>query len=378
MAATGAGRLNALFLNVTALFWCACPVIVIAQQAEDAVTPDDSTRAVSSTVERLADRIPLVIAHRGASGYLPEHTTESAAYAHALGADFIEQDVVQTKDGHLVVLHDITLNAVTDVEERFPDRGRKGRHYVFDLTLAEVRSLRVRERHQSAESRRFPAGSGEFQVSTLEEHIQLIQGLNRSTGTDRGLYVEIKKPAEHRSHGLDPSNAVLSLLKKYGYESRDDNVWIQCFDAREIARIRTELACQLPLVQLYGREPTEEQLQAAGKIVDAVGIPVSAVLTGVRDGGPQLSEVISRAHQASLVVHVWTHRDDRLPSGVENSRQLLEWLVLKGGASGIFTDHPDVVLKFRAAIQRSGPIRGPFHLLQGKPGPGSEKNRSDR
>ena len=370
--------MNILSRSVAAMVLCVCPGSVIAQQTEGAATEPDGTRAVSSTVETLADKIPLVIAHRGASGYLPEHTTESAAYAHALGADFIEQDVVQTRDGHLVVLHDITLNAVTNVAERFPDRAREGRHYVFDLTLEEVRSLRVRERHQSTESRRFPADSGEFQVSTLEEHIQLIQGLNKSTASDRGLYVEIKKPAEHRKQGLDPSKAVLGLLKKYGYESRDDNIWIQCFDAEEVARIRTELSCQLPLVQLYGAQPTEQQLQAAGKIVDAVGVPISAVLQGVKDGVPQLSDVIARAHQSSLVVHVWTHRDDRLPNGVENSRQLLEWLVLKGGASGIFTDHPDVVLRFREAIKVSGPIRGPFHLLQGKPRPGSETERSDR
>jgi glycerophosphoryl diester phosphodiesterase len=94
-----------------------------------------------------AETRPLVIAHRGASGYLPEHTLAAKAYAHALGADFIEQDLVLTKDDVPVVLHDIYLDTVTDVAVRFPERKRAdGRFYVIDLTLAELKQLRVTER----------------------------------------------------------------------------------------------------------------------------------------------------------------------------------------------------------------------------------------
>src|SRR5687767_9176819 len=90
---------------------------------------------------------PIVIAHRGASGYLPEHTLEAAAYAHALGADFIEQDVVLSKDDVLVVTHDIHVDTTTDVAARYPDRKRAdGRYYAIDFTWEELKALRVHER----------------------------------------------------------------------------------------------------------------------------------------------------------------------------------------------------------------------------------------
>ena len=117
-----------------------------------------------------AETRPLVIAHRGASGYLPEHTLAAKAYAHALGADFIEQDLVLTKDDVPVVLHDIYLDTVTDVAVRFPERKRAdGRFYVIDLTLAELKQLRVTERFNAKSGARvfagrFPAGQAEFRV----------------------------------------------------------------------------------------------------------------------------------------------------------------------------------------------------------------------
>ena len=167
-----------------------------------------------------AETRPIVIAHRGASGYLPEHTLAAKAYAHALGADFLEQDLVLTKDDVPVVLHDIYLDTVTDVAVRFPERKRAdGRFYVLDLTLAELKQLRVTERFNAKSGARvfagrFPAGQAEFRVSTLEEELQLIQGLNRSTGRAVGIYPEIKQPQWHRAHGHDISKIVLPLLAR--------------------------------------------------------------------------------------------------------------------------------------------------------------------
>src|SRR5262245_24187713 len=122
---------------------------------------------------------PFVIAHRGASGYLPEHTIAAKAYAHALGADYLEQDVVLSKDDVPVVLHDVYLDTVTDVAKRFPDRKRAdGRFYALDFTLAELKQLRVTERFdvrtgQPVYPKRFPAAQSSFQISTLEEELQL-------------------------------------------------------------------------------------------------------------------------------------------------------------------------------------------------------------
>ena len=152
----------------------------------------------------MPDTNTLVIAHRGACGYLPEHTLEAKAYAHALGADFIEQDVVATRDNQLIVLHDIHLEGVTNVADLYPDRHREdGRYYARDFELAEIRGLSAGERRGSdgitaAFPNRFPVGVGNFRVPTLREEIKLIQGMNRSTGREAGIYPEIKSPGWHR------------------------------------------------------------------------------------------------------------------------------------------------------------------------------------
>ena len=134
-----------------------------------------------------------IIAHRGASGYLPEHTLEAKALAYAMGADYLEQDVVATRDGQLIVLHDIHVDRVSDVAERFPDRHRSdGRYYVRDFDLPELRTLNVHERRDedgktAVFPRRFPTNSGRFSIATLGEEIEMIQGLNRSTGRAVGI-----------------------------------------------------------------------------------------------------------------------------------------------------------------------------------------------
>ena len=152
----------------------------------------------------MADPMPndsvLVIAHRGACGYLPEHTLEAKAYAHALGADFVEQDIVATRDDELIVMHDIHLDRVTNVAERFPGRMRDdGRFYARDFDLHEIQSLNATERRRADGQtavfpQRFPTTIGRFRVPTLREEIKFIQGLNRSTGRDVGIYPEIKRP----------------------------------------------------------------------------------------------------------------------------------------------------------------------------------------
>ncbi|NBV47014.1 MAG: glycerophosphodiester phosphodiesterase, partial [Planctomycetia bacterium] len=132
--------------------------------------------------------MPIVIAHRGASGYLPEHTLPAKALAHAQGADAIEQDVVASRDGVPVVLHDVHLDTVSDVAERFPGRARPdGRYYCVDFTLAELRTLSLSERFHHGDGRpvyagRFPKGAGHFTIATLEEELAFIAGLSRTTG----------------------------------------------------------------------------------------------------------------------------------------------------------------------------------------------------
>src|SRR5690606_6405853 len=168
----------------------------------------------------------VVVAHRGASGYLPEHTLASKAMAYAMGADYLEQDVVMTRDDQLIVMHDITLDRTTDVAARFPDRHRAdGHYYSIDFTLAEIPSLQISEGVSDGKQiypGRFPAGRSSFRVHTFAEEIEFIQGLNHSTGREVGIYPEIKSPAFFHAEGKDLSSAVIAVLKHYGYTQRGD------------------------------------------------------------------------------------------------------------------------------------------------------------
>jgi glycerophosphoryl diester phosphodiesterase len=307
--------------------------------------------ALATAGSVLAGEGPLVIAHRGASGYLPEHTLEAAAYAHALGADYIEQDVVLSRDGVLVVLHDLYLDAVTDVAKRFASRARAdGRHYVIDFTWEELRTLRVRERVGPVTGRpvfpqRFPDNSASFRLCRFDEQLRLIQGLNHSTGRNAGVYVELKDPAFHEREGKDLGVAVLKVLAEYGYVAGDANAFVQCFDAAALRRLRTELKTPLPLVVLLeagdAGHLTPEGLREIARYARGIGPPLSLVLKPGKGGQAEATPLVAAAHEAGLVVHPYTFRADSLPSGIPDVRSLLS-AALRAGIDGFFIDQPDI------------------------------------
>lgn len=311
---------------------------------------------------------PMVIAHRGASGYLPEHTLPAKAMAHAMGADYIEQDVVLTRDGVPVVLHDIHLDTVSDVAEVFPDRARDdGRWYVLDFTLAELRRLTLTERFDRETGRavfpdRFPIHRSRFEIATLAEEIELIQGLNRSTGREAGLYVEIKDPAWHREQGRDISPVVLAMLADYGYTDRDDRIFLQCFDWAETRRLREALGWRGRLVQLLGENrwqmnatdydhlKTPAGLAEIARVADGIGPWIGQILAEDADG-PQPTGLVETAHAAGLLVHAYTLRADALPDYAPDFDTLLGWVFRDAGVDGAFTDFPDRVLDY---LRRAG------------------------
>ena len=317
--------------------------------------------AVASVV-RAAETRPLVVAHRGASGYLPEHTLAAKAYAHALGADFLEQDLVLTKDDVPVVLHDVHIDTVTDVAKQFPTRKRAdGRFYALDFTLAELKQLRVTERFNAKTgapvfAKRFPAGLAEFHISTLEEELQLIQGLNRSTGRAVGIYPEIKQPKWHREQGHDISKIVLPILARYGYATKPDACFLQCFEWPEVQRIRRELGWQGRMVMLIeanakGEDGTDHAalstpagLKKLAQIVDGIGPNLGRVVTWSAAGEAKPTTLVKDAHAAGLVVHPYTIRVDELPKNCPSMEALHEALFREAGADGVFTDFTDVTL----------------------------------
>lgn len=301
---------------------------------------------------------PLVIAHRGASGYLPEHTLESTTLAFAQKADFIEQDLVLSKDHQLIVLHDIHLETVTNVEQVFPKRKRQdNRYYAIDFTLAELKTLTVHERQNAQQQQVYPSryqGSGTFTIATFEEHIELITQLNRQFNTNIGFYPEIKSPAWHQQHGADISQIVLNTLRKYGLDDQNKAIYLQCFDFSETQRIRNELNAKVKLVQLiaendwqesstdYERLKTQAGLQSIAKVAQGIGPWIPQI---VNTKTLESTGLVESAHRAGLSIHPYTFRQDALPEGL-TAKQTLDLLIRKLQVDGVFTDFPDTVVNF--------------------------------
>ncbi|BER91426.1 glycerophosphodiester phosphodiesterase [Atrimonas thermophila] len=267
----------------------------------------------------------LVIAHRGASGYFPEHTLEAYAMAYAMGADYIEPDLVLTKDRILICLHDIYLEPTTNVEEMYPERRRSDGHwYAADFTLEEIKKLRVHERSKADGTAyfpdRFPVEFQQFEVPTFEEVIRLIQGLNKSTGRQVGIYPELKQPGWHKKEQFEGVEAILlDTLQKYGYTEKDAGVFIQCFDPESLKIMRFELGTRLPLVQLvgsgeeYAQMLTEEGLKEIASYADGIGI-----WKGHIEKNPKLVEQI---RNKGLFIHAWTFRKDNVPENYQNLKK---------------------------------------------------------
>ena len=294
----------------------------------------------------------IVIAHRGASGYLPEHTMEAKAMAYAMNADFLEQDLVLSKDNVPIVIHDIHLETVTDVAEKFPERNRKdGRYYVIDFTYEELLQLDVTERFDPNTNKavfpgRFPLWKSKFKLHSLQDEIELIQGLNKSTGKNIGIYPEIKDPEFHHKEGKDISKIVLKTLTDYGYVSKKDHCILQCFDPAELKRIRQELKSALFLVQLIEFKKDEKDLKEYATYADGVG-PWYKQLLGEKgnDGNWQTSGLVEEAHKLGLVVHAYTFRADDLGE-FASFDELLNVGFNTLQLDGIFTDFPDKAVLF--------------------------------
>ena len=304
---------------------------------------------------------PVVIAHRGASGYAPEHTLAAVSLAHAMGADFIEPDVILTKDNIPIVMHDLTLEATTNVAKVYPNRQRKDGHwYAIDLTLSEIKTLSVNERRIESGNnkypRRFPSSNGLFKVPTLDEWIELVQGLNKSRGKKLGIYPEIKRPRFHLAEGKDITKIVLKTLENHGYTKRDDNILLQCFDPQTLKRIRTDLKSDLRLIQLlapgkfrmgdvdYGAMKTPAGLKTISGYAEGIGIWTEDLVQKRGSKYQPMKKLVQAAKNQGLQIHVYTLREDALPPSVKNWKQLIQLFYGTLRVDGAFTDFPDKVI----------------------------------
>ncbi|WP_421683304.1 glycerophosphodiester phosphodiesterase [Stutzerimonas urumqiensis] len=369
----------------------ACLLTPLAAQAAG---PNDSVREAIDWAERRApgfngkpDAKPLVIAHRGASGYVPEHTLASYALAILQGADYVEPDLVMTRDGHLIARHDNELGLTTDVSQRpeFADRQRTqvidGSEltgwFTEDFTLAEIKQLRAIERIPEVR----PGNArmdGAFEVPTLQEIIDLVKTLQLSEGRRIGLYPETKHPTHFQQLGLAMERPLVRTLERNGYLGRWSPVYIQSFEVDNLKTLN-ELT-DLRLVQLFGggqpydqtvrgtdltyaKMATAEGLEAIAQYADGVGPDKSYIIP--RDASGNLgspTDFVPNAHAAGLKVHPYTFRAENafLPANLRSSDQPDERgdieaeirAFLDAGIDGLFIDHPDVAVRLREREQQ--------------------------
>jgi glycerophosphoryl diester phosphodiesterase len=362
-------------------------------------------------------RTPIIIGHRGASGYLPEHTLEGYALAIELGADFIEPDLVMTKDGHLIARHEPNIINTTDVRSHpeFASRRRTAMidgvedegWFASDFTLAEIKTLRAVQ----AFGERPQQFNGRFEIPTLEEIIDLAKRKSAEKGRTIGIYPETKHPTYHRSIGLPLEAKLVRALRAAGWDRRDAPVFIQSFEQSNLKELRR--MTRIRLVQLVDANDvnpdgtldftrpfdrpfdwtasgnptllarrfdffvTDEGLREIRTYADGIGpwkryiVSTAAIVlnsdgkVGDANGDGRVDEadlkllppttLIQRAHAQGLLVHTWTFRNEqrRLASDYQGN-PVNEYLQFYDlGIDGVFSDFADTALAARVLFELS-------------------------
>jgi glycerophosphoryl diester phosphodiesterase len=294
---------------------------------------------------------PIIIGHRGASGHRPEHTIESYRLAIEMGADYIEPDLVSTKDGVLIVRHENEIGGTTDVATKFPDRKRNATvdgemvsgWFTEDFTLAEIKTLRARERLAF----RSHAFDGQFEIPTFDEVIEFAQRRGREVGRTIGIYPETKHPTYFRTIGLPLEEHLLASLQAHGWNSRESPVFIQSFESDNLRALRHQTTVRLILLlDSPQQQPLDDtRLRDISTYADGVGLNTRLVVPAGSDRRllPP-TDIITRAHAVGLLVHVWTLRQEpNFLSPSYNGDFEAEFRQYRDlGVDGIFTDFPDV------------------------------------
>jgi glycerophosphoryl diester phosphodiesterase len=310
----------------------------------------------------------VVIAHRGASGERPEHTLESYRLAIEEGADYIEPDLVMTRDGVLIARHENEIGGTTDVathpefapryREQIIDGEAMAGWFSEDFTIAEIKTLRARERLAALRPLN-RAYDGQFEIPTFEEIMNLVTETNRYRAgkAPLGVYPETKHPGHFSAIGLPLEQAVLEVLGRFNYAAEGAPVFIQSFEPQNLRQLRG--MTRLPLIQLLEHELGD--LRGIAQYADGIGIAKSIAS----------DEGIRAAHAVNLQVHVWTFRAENefLPRefkiGLEASAHGdLEAEIrrfLDRGIDGFFVDFPAIGVRVRDAyISGVQPLHQPL------------------
>jgi glycerophosphoryl diester phosphodiesterase len=337
----------------------------------------------AAALSTLTGELPIVIGHRGAPGHRPEHTLASYALAIDQGADYIEPDLVSTKDGHLVARHENELSGTTDVASHAEFAARRVARlidgipffgwFTEDFTLAELKTLRAVERIPGIR----PGNTvydGQFEVPTFDEILDLVAAKELETGRRIGVYAETKHPTYFDNLGLSLEEPLLAALAARGRSGADSLVFIQSFETANLKELA--LSTELPLVQLLGTfqpydfvvagDPrtyadlrTPEGLAEVATYADGIG-PEKAMLV-VRAAGGAItgpSDLIADGHEAGLLVHAYTFRAEPIfhPLDSPNDPAAEIGTYLELGIDGFFTDNPDVGVAAVAAVPEPGTV----------------------
>ena len=364
--------------------------------------------AAQDNARRRADNAPLVIGHRGgANGYLPEHTLEAYALGISLGADYIEPDLVATKDGHLIARHEPNLIDTTNVKDlpQFANRRRTAMvdgvatdgFFASDFTLAEIKQLRAVQSFPERDQ----GFNGRFQIPTLVEVIELAKRKSREEGRRIGIYPETKHPTYHQGIGLPLEDRLLGVLSAAGWNQRNAPVFIQSFETANLRYLRSKTSVRLiQLVDANDVKPdgsldfskpydkpydwvvsnrdgqfkdllTPRGLQEVRGYADGIGpwkpYLISSACKSVQGGAcadvtgdgvvderdrvllPP-SDVIANAHKLGLLVHPYTFRSEQKRlTGSFGGNPINEYLAFyEAGVDGLFSDFADTAVAARA------------------------------
>ncbi|PRX47486.1 glycerophosphoryl diester phosphodiesterase [Prauserella shujinwangii] len=323
---------------------------------------------------------PVVVGHRGASGYRPEHTLASYELAARMGADYIEPDLVTTKDGVLVARHEPEIGGTTDVADHpeFADRKTTktvdGEEvtgwFAEDFTLAELKTLRAKERIPQLRQEN-TIHDGRYEIPTLQEIIDLARRLSRELHRTVGIYPETKHPTYFQRQGLPLEPALVRTLQRNGLNRPGAKVYVQSFEVANLKQLDRRL--RVPLVQLIGGsgapydfvangDPrtyddlvTPEGLAEIATYADGIGPDKNRIIPRDADGFlGEPTSLVADAHEQRLVVHPYTFRAENafLPAEFRSSADPAAYgdifaeyeAFLATGIDGVFADHPDLAV----------------------------------
>lgn len=351
---------------------------------------------VNSTIQAknwttLNGKEPIIIGHRGAPGYLPDHTLAGYERAARMGADFIEPDLVSTKDGVLISRHEPNLKNTTDVSQRpefaklkriekLDDKDEEG-WFASDFTLAQIKTLRAIQPRIDRDAQY----NGQFEIPTFEEILTLRARLSQELGREIGVYPETKHPSWHAQKGLALEEKLISILKKYNLNQESSPVYIQSFELSNLKKLKIlspvkrvylidgdqvlpdgNVSSQRPYdfvisgdTRRYDQMLSDASLKEIAQTAHGIG-PWKSYIASYKTDANQVktriapNNLIARAHKVGLSVHPFTFRNElRHLTQTDNGDPYNEYALFFGlGVDGLFSDHADTAVAARQKFSK--------------------------